>query len=91
MNDDQMNNGTQASELYSKVEEAIIGAQASQVYQGARQNNHDEDDDDKDDDDDDDDDDEDVMTMTMMMMMIQELVEERPTDIYSAIEAANDK
>ena len=57
MNDDQVNNGTQASELYSKVEEAIIGAQASQVYQGASQNNHDEDDDDRDDDDDGDDDD----------------------------------
>merc|ERR1719266_1359753 len=27
----------------------------------------------------------------MMNMMIQEVVEERPTDIYSAIEAANDK
>ena len=26
-----------------------------------------------------------------MMMTIQEVVEERPTDIYSAIEAANDK
>ena len=33
-----------------------------------------------------------TMTTTITMtMMIQEVVEERPTDIYSAIEAANDK
>ena len=33
-----------------------------------------------------------MMTMMMVVMtMIQEVVEERPTDIYSAIEAANDK
>ena len=57
---------TQASELYSKAEQLIIGAQASQVYQGARENNHDDDHDDDDgcgggghDDDHDDDDDHD--------------------------------
>ena len=32
-----------------------------------------------------------MMTEMMTMTMIQEVVEERPTDIYSAIEAANDK
>ena len=32
-----------------------------------------------------------MMVMKTMMMVIQEVVEERPTDIYSAIEAANDK